>query len=205
MWSALPHPLTHTHTHTLTEDKAKRDLVDAKHQADNNMTHPLPSPPPTLTEDKAKRDLVDAKNQADSMVYQTEKQLKELADKLPEEVKTAVEGKLAAVREAIPTDDAAKVGGWVVRGWVGGQGVGRVKWVGWGVGGWVKWVGGDVGGRPGVGRGILEGGCAPHRSAPRFPRCLNPPCPTHPRPPARLLVVNTNRSRARWRSCKRRL
>ena len=33
-------------------------------------------------EDKKARDLIDTKNQADSMVYQTEKQLKEFADKV---------------------------------------------------------------------------------------------------------------------------
>ncbi|KAL0384629.1 UNVERIFIED_CONTAM: Stromal heat shock-related protein, chloroplastic [Sesamum radiatum] len=38
-------------------------------------------------EDKEKRDAIDTKNQADSVVYQTEKQLKELGDKVPGPVK----------------------------------------------------------------------------------------------------------------------
>ena len=33
-------------------------------------------------EDKEKRDAIDTKNQADSVLYQTEKQLKELGDKV---------------------------------------------------------------------------------------------------------------------------
>ncbi|CAI5957099.1 unnamed protein product [Closterium sp. NIES-65] len=37
-------------------------------------------------EDKEKREAVDVKNQADSMIYQTEKQLKELAEKVPAEL-----------------------------------------------------------------------------------------------------------------------
>src|SRR5574337_44737 len=41
-------------------------------------------------EDKEKRDAIDTKNQADSVVYQTEKQLKELADKVPGPVKEKV-------------------------------------------------------------------------------------------------------------------
>ncbi|CAI5941302.1 unnamed protein product [Closterium sp. NIES-64] len=40
-------------------------------------------------EDKEKREAVDVKNQADSMIYQTEKQLKELAEKVPAEVITS--------------------------------------------------------------------------------------------------------------------
>ncbi|KAF4381243.1 hypothetical protein G4B88_009571 [Cannabis sativa] len=52
-------------------------------------------------EDKEKREAIDTKNQADSVVYQTEKQLKELGDKVPGEVKEKVEAKLGELKEAI--------------------------------------------------------------------------------------------------------
>lgn len=52
-------------------------------------------------EDKEKRDAIDTKNQADSVVYQTEKQLKELGDKVPGPVKEKVESKLGELKEAI--------------------------------------------------------------------------------------------------------
>ncbi|XP_071715753.1 stromal 70 kDa heat shock-related protein, chloroplastic-like [Rutidosis leptorrhynchoides] len=52
-------------------------------------------------EDKEKRDAIDTKNQADSVVYQTEKQLKELGDKVPAPVKEKVEEKLGSLKEAI--------------------------------------------------------------------------------------------------------
>ncbi|KAJ4975143.1 hypothetical protein NE237_000249 [Protea cynaroides] len=52
-------------------------------------------------EDKEKRDAVDTKNQADSVVYQTEKQLKELGDKVPAPVKEKVEAKLGELKDAI--------------------------------------------------------------------------------------------------------
>lgn len=52
-------------------------------------------------EDKEKRDAIDAKNQADSVVYQTEKQLKELGDKVPGPVKEKVEAKLGELKDAI--------------------------------------------------------------------------------------------------------
>ncbi|XP_043722923.1 stromal 70 kDa heat shock-related protein, chloroplastic [Telopea speciosissima] len=52
-------------------------------------------------EDKEKRDAIDTKNQADSVVYQTEKQLKELGDKVPAPVKEKVEVKLGELKDAI--------------------------------------------------------------------------------------------------------
>lgn len=52
-------------------------------------------------EDKEKRDAIDTKNQADSIVYQTEKQLKEFGDKVPAEVKGTVESKLGELKDAI--------------------------------------------------------------------------------------------------------
>lgn len=52
-------------------------------------------------EDKEKRDAIDTKNQADSVVYQTEKQLKELGDKVPAPVKEKVDVKLQELKDAI--------------------------------------------------------------------------------------------------------
>lgn len=52
-------------------------------------------------EDKEKREAIDTKNQAESVVYQTEKQLKELGDKVPAEVKGKVEAKLKELQDAV--------------------------------------------------------------------------------------------------------
>ncbi|KAK1310266.1 hypothetical protein QJS10_CPA08g01233 [Acorus calamus] len=52
-------------------------------------------------EDKEKRDAIDTKNQADSLIYQTEKQLKELGEKVPGPVKEKVDAKLAELKEAV--------------------------------------------------------------------------------------------------------
>ena len=56
-------------------------------------------------EDKKRREAVDTKNQAESMVYQTEKQLKEFEAKIPAEVKSQVEGGLATLKTSISSDD----------------------------------------------------------------------------------------------------
>ena len=45
--------------------------------------------------------------QADSAAYQAEKQLKEFGEKVPADVKSKVEAKIASVREAISKDDTA--------------------------------------------------------------------------------------------------
>lgn len=55
--------------------------------------------------DKEKREAVDVKNQADSTVYQTEKQIQELGDKVPADVKTKVEEKVKALKDAIASDN----------------------------------------------------------------------------------------------------
>ncbi|KAE8694922.1 Heat shock 70 kDa protein 7 [Hibiscus syriacus] len=52
-------------------------------------------------EDKERRDAIDTKNQADSVVYQTEKQLKELGEKVPGPVKEKVEAKLQELKDVI--------------------------------------------------------------------------------------------------------
>ncbi|RRT70451.1 hypothetical protein B296_00036454 [Ensete ventricosum] len=52
-------------------------------------------------EDKEKRDAIDTKNQSESVIYQTEKQLKELGDKVPAAVKEKVEGKLKDLKDVV--------------------------------------------------------------------------------------------------------
>lgn len=43
--------------------------------------------------------------QADSLIYQTEKQLKEFAEKVPEDAKSKVEARIADLRQAVEKDD----------------------------------------------------------------------------------------------------
>ncbi len=57
-------------------------------------------------EDKQKRELVDIKNQAEHTVYSAEKALKEHGDKVPTEVKTAVQEKIDALKAAQNGTDA---------------------------------------------------------------------------------------------------
>jgi heat shock protein 1/8 len=58
-------------------------------------------------EDKERREAVDTKNQAESAVYQAEKQLKELPETVPEDLKTKVNAAIAELRVAISSDSTA--------------------------------------------------------------------------------------------------
>jgi molecular chaperone DnaK len=55
--------------------------------------------------DKKKRDSVDARNQADSLVFSTEKSLKEHGDKISAEEKTAIESGIADIKKSLEGTD----------------------------------------------------------------------------------------------------
>jgi len=60
-------------------------------------------------EDRKRVDKVDAKNKADNLVFSVEKQLEELGDKAPAELKEMLDGKIKAVKDAIASDDTDKI------------------------------------------------------------------------------------------------
>jgi len=83
--------VTITASSTLSKDEVERLVKEAESHS---------------AEDRAKRDEVELRNQADQMGYQAEKVLKENGDKIPPDVKSEVESKLAAMREAAKGSDA---------------------------------------------------------------------------------------------------
>ncbi|HEV2095428.1 MAG TPA: molecular chaperone DnaK [Chthoniobacterales bacterium] len=56
-------------------------------------------------EDKKAKEAIEIKNNADTLAYQSEKQLKDLGDKVPADKKTQVEEAIKAVRDAIERND----------------------------------------------------------------------------------------------------
>ena len=82
--------ITITASSGLSEQDIQRMVNDAKaHEA----------------EDKAVKDKIEVKNHADSLVYQTEKQLKDLGDKVPANVKAPVEEAIEKLKKDIERDD----------------------------------------------------------------------------------------------------
>ena len=59
--------------------------------------------------DKKERERVDKINEADSVIFQTEKQLKELGDKMPADKKSELEGALSKLKEAHKAQDIAQI------------------------------------------------------------------------------------------------
>ena len=60
-------------------------------------------------EDKARREVAETRNTAEQVVYQTEKLLKDEADKISEETRAAVQADVDAVKEALKGDDVEAV------------------------------------------------------------------------------------------------
>lgn len=59
--------------------------------------------------DKTERERVDKINQADSLIFQTEKQLKEYGEKIPADKKTGIETALNNLKEAHKSQDIARI------------------------------------------------------------------------------------------------
>lgn len=60
-------------------------------------------------EDKTKRDRIDAINAGDSLVYQTEKQLKDLGDKLDPDQKARVQAAVDRIKDAVKREDVNEI------------------------------------------------------------------------------------------------
>jgi molecular chaperone DnaK len=60
-------------------------------------------------EDARNREAIEVKNHADSLVYSTERTLREHADKIPDPDKQAIEAALGEAREALKTDDLDRI------------------------------------------------------------------------------------------------
>jgi molecular chaperone DnaK len=82
--------ITITASSGLNEDEINKMVDDANTHAD---------------EDQKNRHQVEIRNRADSMVYQTEKQLDEHGDKLPDNVKEPVKDGIERLKKAIEADD----------------------------------------------------------------------------------------------------
>jgi len=59
--------------------------------------------------DKKEKEKIEKVNQADSLIFQTEKQLKEYGDKIPADKKATIEASLTKLKEAHKTQDLAAI------------------------------------------------------------------------------------------------
>lgn len=84
--------ITITGTGNLSKDEVEKMRRDAELHAD---------------EDRQQRERAEARNQAESLLYNTEKQVKEQGDKVPGDVKTSVEAGIVNLRTALNANDTS--------------------------------------------------------------------------------------------------
>ena len=80
-------------------------ITGASTLSDNEVDKMVKDAEMNASADKEKREKIDIKNQAETLVYQAEKQIGELGDKVDEEAKTKVEEKRVKLKEAVEKDD----------------------------------------------------------------------------------------------------
>jgi molecular chaperone DnaK len=77
--------------------------------SDNDIDKMVKDAEEHAADDKKKKELVEARNMADSLIYSTEKSLKDYGDKVGASEKSTIESDLAALKEAVKEDDAAAI------------------------------------------------------------------------------------------------
>jgi len=60
-------------------------------------------------EDKQKKESVEVRNQADSLIFQTKKQIEELKEKVPADVKSRLEAEMKKVEDALATNNTEQI------------------------------------------------------------------------------------------------
>ena len=86
--------ITITATTNLTKDEVEQKVQEAKRHE---------------TEDQRRRELIEARNTADQLIYQTEKTLRELGDKVPAGDRQTIERTMEDLKKAKDGDDVARI------------------------------------------------------------------------------------------------
>jgi molecular chaperone DnaK len=84
-------------------------ITGASTLSDNEVDRMVKDAEANASADKEKREKIDLKNQAETLVYQAEKQLADLGDKVGAEDKAKVEQFSAQLKEALANDDTATI------------------------------------------------------------------------------------------------
>ena len=84
-------------------------ITGASTLSDNEVDKMVKDAEANAAADKEKREKIDLKNQAETLIYQAEKQLGELGDKVGAEDKAKVEGFTKDLKEAVAKDDTAAI------------------------------------------------------------------------------------------------
>lgn len=92
-----------------TGNEQKITITASTNLSDSDIDKAVKDAEKYAAEDKVRKESIEIRNEADSMVYQTEKTLKELGDKLSSEDKSKVETEVNNVKEALKGNDNAAI------------------------------------------------------------------------------------------------
>jgi len=92
-----------------TNKEQKITITDNTGLSDSEIENMVKDAEANSSADKERREKVDAKNQLDSLVYNTEKTIKDNKDKFSEDDIKAVEATITEAKQAIESDDLAKI------------------------------------------------------------------------------------------------
>ncbi len=100
--------------HVTAKDKAtgkeqKVTITASTNLSKNDIDRMVQESKAHEAEDKKRRELIDAKNTADSLVYQTEKALRDLGDKVPSAERGEIESKISDLKSAAQSDDLSRI------------------------------------------------------------------------------------------------
>ena len=92
-----------------TQKEQKITITDNTGLSDSEIENMVKDAEANSSADKERREKVDARNQLDSLVYNTEKTIKDNKDKFSEEDIKTVETAITEAKQAIESDDLAKI------------------------------------------------------------------------------------------------
>jgi molecular chaperone DnaK len=94
---------------TATGKEQKITITATSHLSDEEIERMVNEAKEHTEEDKKKRSLVDAKNNADSLIYSTEKLMKEVGSKVPEDMKKNIEEQVKVLSKSLESDNADQI------------------------------------------------------------------------------------------------
>ena len=88
-----------------TNKEAKITVTGSSNLSDDEIERMVQEAAANAEEDKKQKEMIEKRNSADNLVYNTEKTVKDLGDKIDETEKTDIEQKITTLREALSNED----------------------------------------------------------------------------------------------------
>ncbi len=88
-----------------TDNEQKIEITSKSNLSDEEIEEKIKEAEKHADEDKSARELIETRNQAESMIYATDKAIKDLGDKVDEETKSKVEASKEKLEEVMKEDD----------------------------------------------------------------------------------------------------